>query len=154
MPIAYLSLGSNHEPNKNIPDLIKILRRRFPDLRVSNIYKYPDSKGESHTVYHNAAAMFQTELDAAQLIQILKAAETEVGRDRAQEIVAADIDLLLLGNQESSELKLPRLKDLREEHVYEPLLEIAPDVRLPNGQGLLDWLREEGLKPQSPAAPA
>lgn len=147
MRLACLSLGSSDDPENNLPRLVAALRRHFPDLVVSSVYRYPDAKG-SPVLYHNAAALCHTDLEPEALIRLLKIIERDLGRDRTSDLVAADVDLLLLGELVRPDLRLPREKDLRERHVFEPLLEIAPTLQMPQGISLVAWLQAHNIPAQ------
>jgi 2-amino-4-hydroxy-6-hydroxymethyldihydropteridine diphosphokinase len=98
----------------------------------------------------NAAVRIRTALEPEALLDLCKAIETEHGR-----VFAAprhgprplDLDLLLLGEVEleSERLTLPHPQVLTRRFVLAPLLELDPDLSLPDGTKLIDAL---GLLPE------
>src|SRR5262249_58327453 len=107
----------------------------------------------------NAAVRVITALDPDQLLDVCKAIEAEMGRDLdgpRHGPRPIDIDLLLLGEIEMSteRLTLPHPEVTSRRFVLEPLLELDPDLRLPDGrevrgalQGLGPGPRREALGP-------
>jgi 2-amino-4-hydroxy-6-hydroxymethyldihydropteridine diphosphokinase len=100
----------------------------------------------------NAAVQVETQLDPEGLLQLVKGVEAEVGRDFSQvrhgpRIV--DIDLLLLGDISltTDRLTLPHRDVLTRRFVLVPLLELDPDLALPDGRRLDEALaRLEGQR--------
>jgi 2-amino-4-hydroxy-6-hydroxymethyldihydropteridine diphosphokinase len=89
----------------------------------------------------NAAVAIETELDPEALLDLCKEVERALGRDFGQvrhgpRVV--DVDLLLLGNLEyrSERLTLPHREVTTRRFVLEPLLELDPDLALPDGSRL------------------
>lgn len=97
----------------------------------------------------NAAARVATELDPEQLLGVCKAIEIEHGR-----LFGAprhgprplDIDVLLLGDLElrGALLRLPHPELTSRRFVLVPLLELEPDLALPDGTRLADALDRLG----------
>jgi 2-amino-4-hydroxy-6-hydroxymethyldihydropteridine diphosphokinase len=100
----------------------------------------------------NAAVEIETSLDPEGLLQLAKGVEAELGRDFSQirhgpRVV--DVDLLLLGDLEMStdRLTLPHPEVLTRRFVLVPLLELDPELALPEGTRLADALeRLEGQR--------
>jgi 2-amino-4-hydroxy-6-hydroxymethyldihydropteridine diphosphokinase len=100
----------------------------------------------------NAAVEIETELGPEPLLQLVKGVETDLGRDLGQvrhgpRVI--DIDLLLLGDIElqTDRLTLPHRDVLVRRFVLVPLLELDPDLALPDGRRLDDALaRLEGQR--------
>jgi len=94
----------------------------------------------------NAAARISTELEPEALLDACKAIEAEQGRMFAgprHGPRALDLDLLLLGDieLESERLTLPHPEVTARRFVLEPLLELDPELSLPNGTRLSDALQ-------------
>jgi 2-amino-4-hydroxy-6-hydroxymethyldihydropteridine diphosphokinase len=93
----------------------------------------------------NAAVEIETELGPEELLVACKVVERELGR-----MVAGprhgprpiDVDVLLLGDLEyrSDRLTLPHPEMTTRRFVLEPLLELDPDLALPDGTRLGDAL--------------
>jgi 2-amino-4-hydroxy-6-hydroxymethyldihydropteridine diphosphokinase len=96
----------------------------------------------------NAAIRIRTSLEPTQLLDVCKAIEAELGRASGGSRHGPrpiDIDLLLLGNVEMStdQLTLPHPEVTSRRFVLAPLLELDPELRLPDGtelQAALDGL--------------
>jgi 2-amino-4-hydroxy-6-hydroxymethyldihydropteridine diphosphokinase len=94
----------------------------------------------------NGAAALDTELTPRALLDRLLAVERELGRIRGEGPRfgprAIDLDLLLYGDRVVDEPGLtvphPRLAERR--FALEPLHELAPDVRLPDGRAVRELL--------------
>jgi 2-amino-4-hydroxy-6-hydroxymethyldihydropteridine diphosphokinase len=94
--------------------------------------------------YLNAVACLETGLDAPALLTALQEIERAHGRqrrpDRRWGPRTLDLDLLLFGDRvmTTPELTLPHPGLTERAFVVEPLLELAADLRLPDGRVLLD----------------
>ena len=100
----------------------------------------------------NAAVAVETDLGPEDLLDLCKDVERALGRDFGQvrhgpRVV--DVDLLLLGEIEhsSDRLTLPHRDVLVRRFVLVPLLELDPELALPDGTRLADALaRLEGQR--------
>jgi 2-amino-4-hydroxy-6-hydroxymethyldihydropteridine diphosphokinase len=107
----------------------------------------------------NAAIRVRTDLGPEDLLDLLKLVEREQGREGGRPRHSPrviDIDLLLLGDlvYESERLKLPHREVATRRFVLVPLLEIDPDLSLPDGTSLqqsLDALAEDPDQDVRPA---
>ena len=93
----------------------------------------------------NAALRISTPLEPLDLLDACKRVEAELGRDFDAPRHAPrplDIDVLLLGDLELADerLRLPHPEVLARRFVLEPLLELDPDLRLPDGIALAEAL--------------
>jgi 2-amino-4-hydroxy-6-hydroxymethyldihydropteridine diphosphokinase len=92
----------------------------------------------------NAAAALETSLSPRELLERLLDVERSLGRDRAVEERwgprPLDLDLLLYGGESIDEpgLEVPHPRLTERAFVLEPLLELDPDLRLPDGRALQD----------------
>jgi len=90
----------------------------------------------------NAAAELETSLAPRELLDRLLEAELALGRDRTKEERwgprTLDLDLLLYGDVTIDEpgLEVPHPRLPERAFVLEPLLELDPDLRLPDGRPL------------------
>jgi 2-amino-4-hydroxy-6-hydroxymethyldihydropteridine diphosphokinase len=115
-------------------------------LRRSSTYE-TEPQGEilDQPDFLNAVVEIETELEPEQLLDICKVVERELGR-----MVAGprhgprpiDVDVLLLGGLEhrSDRLTLPHPEVTTRRFVLEPLLELDPELALPDGTRLADAL--------------
>lgn len=89
----------------------------------------------------NGAVRIRTALEPEQLLEVCKGIEAEAGREFGGPRHGPrpiDVDLLLLGDIEVStkRLTLPHPEITSRRFVLEPLLELDPDLRLPDGTEL------------------
>jgi 2-amino-4-hydroxy-6-hydroxymethyldihydropteridine diphosphokinase len=95
----------------------------------------------------NAAIRIRTSLEPEALLDLCKAVEVEHGRafgGPRHGPRPIDIDLLLLGDIEMStdRLTLPHREVSSRRFVLAPLLELDPDLRLPDGTALAEALEQ------------
>ena len=117
---------------------------------VSSVYE-TEPVGEllDQADFLNAAVRIRTELEPEALLAACKAIEAERGRDFAAPRHSPrplDVDLLLLGDLELSNerLTLPHREVTSRRFVLAPLLELDPDLTLPDGTRLADALAALG----------
>lgn len=82
MGTAYLSLGSNVEPERHLRAAVAALRARFGEVLLSPVYR-TRSVGFDGTDFLNAAAVIDSDLDPFALNDWLHALEDAHGRDRS-----------------------------------------------------------------------
>lgn len=155
---AYLSLGSNQQPEANLRLAFAALRARFGEVIASVVYRFP-AVGFDGPDFLNAAAVIETDLDPFALNDWLHALEDAHGRDRSGprfgdrpldiDIVFYD-DLLLEG---AGHLQLPR-DELKHAFVLKPLAEIAPDYVDPRSGRALAALWADSPERDVPFVPA
>jgi 2-amino-4-hydroxy-6-hydroxymethyldihydropteridine diphosphokinase len=140
---AYLSLGSNLDPERHLRAAAAALRERFGDVVFSSVLRTP-AVGFEGPDFLNAAAIVRTDLDPHALDAWLHALEASQGRDRSAPRFSSrtlDIDIvfyddLVIVPMQESHLQLPR-PELQLAFVLQPLAQIAPDFRDPtSGQTL------------------
>jgi 2-amino-4-hydroxy-6-hydroxymethyldihydropteridine diphosphokinase len=144
---GFLGLGSN------VGDRLANLRAAVEELdargvrsvRRSSVYE-TDPQGEilDQPDFLNACVEVETELDPEDLLDVCKAVERDLGREdgvrHGPRLI--DVDVLLLGGREyeSDRLALPHRDLLTRRFVLVPLLELDPDLALPDGTRLADAL--------------
>jgi 2-amino-4-hydroxy-6-hydroxymethyldihydropteridine diphosphokinase len=145
---VFVGLGSNlGDRELNLRQALERLEDLGP-VRASSIRETDPVGVTDQPKFLNAAAELATDLSPAELLERLLEIERELGRDRATERRwgprVIDLDLLVFGEEEIDEPGLtvphPRLADRR--FVLEPLCELAPELRLPDGRRVVDLLRE------------
>jgi 2-amino-4-hydroxy-6-hydroxymethyldihydropteridine diphosphokinase len=113
---------------------------------VSSLYETePVGEITQQPDFLNAAVRIRTSLGPEDLLDLCKAIEAEHGRDFGGPRHGPrpiDLDLLLLGEIElrSDRLTLPHPEVTNRRFVLEPLLELDPDLALPDGTRLADAL--------------
>ena len=148
MRVGYLGLGSNvGDSAGHLRAAIELLGERGVEVEaVSSLY-VTEPVGEilDQPDFLNAAVRIRTELDPEQLLDACKAVEAERGRafDLPRHSPRPlDVDLLLLGEIELSteRLTLPHREVTTRRFVLAPLLELEPELALPDGTRLADAL--------------
>jgi 2-amino-4-hydroxy-6-hydroxymethyldihydropteridine diphosphokinase len=132
MTRAYLSLGSNLDPEKHLRAAIAELRARFGDLVVSPAYRFA-AVGFDGPDFVNLAVGIDTDLDPQALNDWLHALEDRHGRRRDVPRFSSrtlDVDIVLFGDRVTSgagNLEVPR-RELLQSFVLQPLSDIAADA--------------------------
>jgi 2-amino-4-hydroxy-6-hydroxymethyldihydropteridine diphosphokinase len=145
---GYLGLGSNvGDSAGHLRAAIELLRDRGVEVEAVSSAYVTEPVGEilDQPDFLNAAIRIRTELEPEALLDICKAVEAE--RGRAFEAPRhsprpLDIDLLLLGDLEleTERLTLPHREVRSRRFVLMPLLELDPELTLPDGTRLADAL--------------
>lgn len=135
MTRAWLSLGSNVEPEKHLRAALAELRARFGAIVVSRAYRFP-AVGFDGPDFINLAAGIDSDLEPPALNDWLHALEDRHGRRRDVPRFSnrtLDVDIVLFGERVlkgPGNLELPR-PELQRTFVLQPLAEIAPDAMQP-----------------------
>jgi len=133
MTRAWISIGSNVEPERNVREAIAALRREFGELILSPVYRTP-AEGFEGDDFLNLVAGIDTDLPPAEIRDRLHRLEDRQGRVRGTEKFASrtlDLDLLTFGSRVDPGLGLPRDEILKYAFVLRPLAEVAPTERHP-----------------------
>jgi len=149
---GYLGLGSNvGDREGHLRAAVELLRERGVEVdAVSSTYETePVGEMLDQPDFLNAAARIRTELEPEQLLDLCKAIEVEQGRMFAGPRHGPrplDVDLLLLGDVEleTERLTLPHREVTTRRFVLAPLLELDPELKLPDGTRLADALASLG----------
>lgn len=143
MTRVYVGIGSNIDPQANIPRGIELLRKAFGPLIISPVYE-SQAIGFVGDNFYNLVVGFDTALPPQTLIEELHAIEFQCGREREAPHFSArtlDLDLLLYGDRilHEGDLELPRRDILKYAFVLRPLSDIAGDRLHPVlGQSIKD----------------
>lgn len=135
MPKAYLSLGSNQDPEQHLPRALEELRACFGRVLASTTYRTP-AEGFDGPDFLNSAAIIDTDLDVVALDAWLHALEDAHGRRRDQPRFSSrplDIDIVFYDDLIFSgpgNLQVPR-PELNRPFVLKPLADLAPNYRDP-----------------------
>jgi 2-amino-4-hydroxy-6-hydroxymethyldihydropteridine diphosphokinase len=149
---GYLGLGSNvGDRAKHLRAAVSMLGERGVEVEaVSEAYETePVGEVLDQPDFLNAAIRIRTELEPEALLDLCKQLEAERGRtlDAPRHSPRPlDIDLLLLGDLElvTDRLILPHPEVTSRRFVLVPLLELDPDLALPDGTRLADELASLG----------
>ncbi len=150
--IGYVAVGSNIEPRRNLPAALTLLRQAVSVLAVSRVYRTAPIGRPGQPEFLNAVWQIRTALSPwAVKFDVLRPIEDRLGRVRGGDPYGPrtiDLDLVLLGAcvVRREELTLPS-EDLDRPFVALPLLELAPDVVLPDTGETLSSLWSDRPRP-------
>lgn len=135
MTRAYVGIGSNIEPERNVRSAVRALRERFGAVALSPVYRSA-AVGFDGDDFLNLVVALDVSETLPELAAALSDIERAHGRERgAQRFTARtlDLDILTFGGAERDERGrvLPRDEILRYAFVLRPLAELAPDDRHP-----------------------
>ncbi len=120
---AYLSLGSNIKPEKNLKTAVMLFSRFGRVLRVSTVWETRPIDRNDQPPYMNAALLLETGLSATELrLQAIAQIETELGRVRTEDKFASrtiDIDIMLFNRD---------ILDIGHRHIPDPEIMDRPFV--------------------------
>jgi 2-amino-4-hydroxy-6-hydroxymethyldihydropteridine diphosphokinase len=141
---GYLGLGSNvGDSAGHLRAAIELLRERGVEVEAVSSAYVTEPVGEvlDQPDFLNAAIRIRTELEPEALLDVCKAVEAERGRSLEAPRHSPrplDVDLLLLGDTElrTERLTLPHPEVRNRRFVLAPLLELAPELTLPDGTSL------------------
>lgn len=142
MRTGYLGLGSNlGDRRAHLEDAVADLRRRGIEIVASSSTYDTEPVGEvlDQPNFLNACVRVRTALGPEELLDVCKAVERTVGRKadpRRHAPRVIDVDLLLLGDltYRSERLRVPHPEVVSRRFVLVPLLELDPDLALPDGR--------------------
>jgi 2-amino-4-hydroxy-6-hydroxymethyldihydropteridine diphosphokinase len=142
---VFISLGSNIDPEDNLPAAVRRLDECSRLLAVSRVYQTKPVGTTDQPDFLNAAVLIETHLAPVELkSQVLQRIECELGRVRTQDVNAPrtiDLDISLV-NRDVLELDgrhIPDPDGLRYAHVARPLADLVPAYVHPEtGQTLLE----------------
>jgi 2-amino-4-hydroxy-6-hydroxymethyldihydropteridine diphosphokinase len=147
---GYLGLGSNvGDRRANLQASVALLEERGVRVLASSSTYDTDPVGEilDQAPFLNACLKVETGLEPEALLDACKDVERVLGRDFAAPRHSPrplDVDLLLLGDEpyRSERLSLPHEQVAQRRFVLIPLLELDPELALPDGRRLADRLAE------------
>ena len=153
MPLAYVALGANlDDPVFQIRAALEALTG-LPESRVvhtSSLYRTTPIGIHGQPDFINAVAALETTLSPHDLLTALFAVEEQFGRRRDfhHSPRTLDLDLLLYDAQliDTAQLKLPHPRMHLRAFVLAPLVEIAPDCRIPGRGRASTWLPAVSLQ--------
>jgi 2-amino-4-hydroxy-6-hydroxymethyldihydropteridine diphosphokinase len=145
MSVVFVAVGSNIDPEHNIPTALERLKAHVCVTGVSTFYRTAPLRSphgaapETQPAFINGVFRLETSIPARELkIDVLRKIEETLGRVRTTDKYAPrpiDLDIAMYGDQV---IDLPGLhvpdSDIRTRNfIAVPLLELAPDLRLPDG---------------------
>lgn len=152
---VYIALGSNINPIENIKTSIISLKNipKSKVIKISSFYKtIPYGNIIDQPDYINAVLFLRTQLSPKKLLNYIQLVELKHGRIREKNVKwgarTLDIDILLFDKLiiNDKNLIIPHYDMINRIFVVIPLLEISPNIRLPNGYKLSLELKKFNLK--------
>jgi 2-amino-4-hydroxy-6-hydroxymethyldihydropteridine diphosphokinase len=149
---GYLGLGSNiGDREGHLRAAVELLREQGVEVEaISSTYETePVGEVLDQPDFLNAAIRIRTDLEPEALLDVCKAIEIEQGRmfgGPRHGPRPLDVDLLLLGDieMETDRLTLPHREVTTRRFVLAPLLELDPNLTLPDGTRLASALESLG----------
>ena len=128
---AFISLGSNIEPEINLTLAVQHLKSIGEVIAISRVYQNPAVGPTPQPDFLNAAALVETDHKPELIRKLLRVIEVELGRVRTEDKFAPrtiDLDLCFLGDMviESDKIVLPDPDVLIRAHLAVPLAELNP----------------------------
>jgi 2-amino-4-hydroxy-6-hydroxymethyldihydropteridine diphosphokinase len=98
MPTAYISVGSNIEPRKNLIKAIRLLSEMLELTAVSTVYRTKPELNKDQPYFYDCVVSVKTDLSPKQLkYRFLRKVEKALGRKRSKDKFASrpiDLDLI------------------------------------------------------------
>lgn len=138
MPICYISVGSNIEPEKNIIEALNLLQKKVKITSTSTFYVTKPIGNIIQPDYLNGVWEIETEIPPKKLkFKILRKIEKKLKRKRTKDKYAPrtiDLDLILYNNLvlSSKKIKLPDEEIYKRNFIALPLYELNKDIILPD----------------------
>lgn len=137
--VCYIGLGSNlDQPLQQVESAVKAIKQLGTVLAQSPWYQSQAIGPGDQDDYINGVIALETQLEPLALLHALQKIENQQGRVRTIRWGerTLDLDILLYEQTEcnSEELTLPHPRLCERAFVLYPLLDIAKDIKLPNGQ--------------------
>lgn len=154
MARAFIGIGSNINPEENIPRALRLLKDAVQVVGISTFYRTEALERRELPAFYNGAIAVETDLPPRDLkFRILRAIEQRLRRQRSEDSHAPrtiDLDLLLYDELvlDENDLVLPDPDILRRAFLAVPLCELAPEMILP-GDGRSICAIAAGFHPQS-----
>lgn len=157
MARAFISIGSNIDPETNVRDALRRLGASARVTAVSTVYLTKPVGPSGRPPFYNCVAELETELAPRDLkFRLLRRIESELGRARGADTFAArtiDLDLILYDElvMTAEDLTLPDPEILVRPFLAIALHELAPGLVLPGSgvriSGTIPALPRTGMKP-------
>lgn len=144
--VAFVAVGSNLGPEANIPAALSLLKGFALVTRTSTFYRTaPLARPEQPMFYNGVWELRTTQCPRELKFDVLRRIEAELGREREEDRHAArpiDLDLILYADRVIAEpdLRIPDPEICQRPFIAIPLLELAPDLVLPDTRQRLSSL--------------
>jgi 2-amino-4-hydroxy-6-hydroxymethyldihydropteridine diphosphokinase len=139
MALVYLSLGSNlGNRDQYLEQARKAIEKSFSMIRFSEVYETEPVDITNQPWFLNQVVELRTDLAPETLLEWVRVLETQAGRQREtpKGPRTLDVDILLYDDWilDVEELILPHPRLEQRRHILVPLVELSPEVILPNSR--------------------
>jgi 2-amino-4-hydroxy-6-hydroxymethyldihydropteridine diphosphokinase len=154
MARAFISIGSNIDPETNVRNAVHRLGSTARVTAISTVYRTEPVGPPGQPWFYNCVVEIETDLAPRELkFRLLRSIESELGRTRSSDIFASrtiDLDLILYDElvMTAPDLALPDPDIPQRPFLAIPLDELAPGLVLP-GSGLRVQEAAAALSPNS-----
>jgi len=157
MPTVYIGVGSNIDPETNIPAAIKLLAGRVKVRALSTFYATAPMCCRDSSYFINGVIAVETDIPPRELKHfVLREIEDSLGRVRTADKFAPrtiDLDIIVYGDRVIAEpgLTIPDPDVFTRAFMAAPLAELAPDLVMPGSGKRVDEiagsLTDESMTP-------
>lgn len=137
MKRAFIGIGSNIDPAKNVSAALRALAAEVRVIKISTIYQTAPEHGLDQPSFYNGVALIETDLPPETLkFQVLRKIEASLGRKRTADknaVRTIDLDLLIYDDLilKTPGLEIPDPGISCRAVLTIPLNDIAPHLVLP-----------------------
>jgi 2-amino-4-hydroxy-6-hydroxymethyldihydropteridine diphosphokinase len=133
---AFIGIGSNIEPEKNVVAAVRSLCEKVWIAAISNVYLNPAENRPEQEPFYNCAVQVETQLSVKDLKRLLSDIEDSLGRKRSLDRYAArtiDLDILMYDDMDldTDDCRIPDPSIPLRPFLAIPLAELASDFVLP-----------------------
>ncbi|MBN1797509.1 MAG: 2-amino-4-hydroxy-6-hydroxymethyldihydropteridine diphosphokinase [Spirochaetales bacterium] len=145
---VFIGVGANINPEANILKAVQLLGRQVKLLDSSFFYRSKAAGKEDQPDFINGVLKITTEINPGELkFDVLRKIEAQLGRVRTKDKNAPrpiDLDILLYGGvvKLEEQIRIPDPHIQTYDFVYVPLLELEPELVLPDSKQKLKALVE------------
>lgn len=129
-----IGLGSNVDPEKNLAQAAVLLRKQWPHIRFSRVYRSAPQEIPDQQDFLNAVGTFETSQPLEDIFTVLQSIEQNLAKAPPYRFGprTIDLDVLLYGERMAldPELTVPHPRMHRRRFVLEPLCELIDDQSL------------------------
>lgn len=157
MAQAFVSIGSNIDPEENVSKAIGLLKKQVRIVGISTAYLTEPVERPDQQAYYNCVVAIDTPLPPLELkLTVLRRIEEGLGRVRSGDRFAPrtiDLDLVLYEDLviKSVELTLPDPEIRHRSFLAGPLFELAPNLIMPDSKEpiakIAARIRDGGMQP-------
>ncbi len=141
MPKAYISVGSNINPRRNVLKAMRLLSELQHITEVSTVYRTKPELNKKQPYFYNCVVEIKTTLPPGELKHdLLRRVEKQLGRKRTKDKFASrtiDLDLIAYGGPKLKikNMDLPDPEILQRPYLTAGLSELAPRIK-PKNSGI------------------